>query len=242
MLTRMLNSHSKIAAPYEIPVAQMFFGTDKENLLLDKTIQICELLEIDVKRGVAEPDFLFESILAAENKDTLVVKEPSNAMHLPRIRALFGDVPLVWIVRDVRQMMQSKAFRSSGVGQVEAARRWFRHNSQIQKYSRLFSRIVRIKYEDLVAEPQKELHSLIDWMGFEFEPDMEEFWRFEHSDHKLALWDGNKPEESTWAKELTEGRINQNYKAPPPDVLKIYNSSPNLMRLNRQLGYDTPSA
>ncbi|PCI63683.1 MAG: hypothetical protein COB37_04450 [Kordiimonadales bacterium] len=60
LLTRMLDSHSQIAAPYEIPVAKFFFGTQSENLRLDKVIQICESLGVDISRAIEDPHFYFQ--------------------------------------------------------------------------------------------------------------------------------------------------------------------------------------
>jgi len=237
LLTRMLNSHSKIAAPYEIPVAKLFFGTDTENLSLDKTIQISQLLKIDVSRAVSEPGFLFQEILKAEGKDGLVVKEPANALHLPRLRISLGDVPLIWIARDVRQVMQSKALKSSKINLSGAASLWLRHNREINKYRRLFSKVLLVRYEELVEQPEKLLERTVGWMGYQYEPGMEEYWNFEHSDNKLSLWDGREPEKSTWAKEIGEGKINKNYKEPSEEVLKIYEGSPALKAMNERLGY-----
>ncbi|PCI63682.1 MAG: hypothetical protein COB37_04445 [Kordiimonadales bacterium] len=97
--------------------------------------------------------------------------------------------------------------------------------------------MVTIRYEDLVQNPKQVLTKVLSVLGFEYEEGMQEFWNFEHSDDKLTLWDGRKPAQSAWAKDLGEKKIKNTVSAPSEDILKIYNNSPGLRKLNERFGY-----
>ncbi|WP_262690678.1 sulfotransferase family protein [Kordiimonas aestuarii] len=237
LLTRILNCHSEIAAPYEIPIARYFFGASNESLVLDKTMQISELLGIDVKKAMNDSDFLFSSIATYEQKRLLIVKEPTNSLHLPRIRCDFGEVPLIHMVRDARQMMSSKVLRQGGGGVKRSAKMWYEFNVQILKYSRLFPSFCLVRYEDLTANPQQEITRVLEFLGLKFEEGMLEYWNFRHSDEKLALWDGQRPKDSPWAVELGKKTIDARQAEPPEQVMEIYSASAQLQQLNQRFGY-----
>lgn len=237
LLTRMLNSHSEVAAPYEIPVPKFSLGTEQESLMLDKVMQICDLIGADAKEAIDQPLSFFSQILAFERKSILVAKEPANSFHLPRLRIEFGDVPLIHIVRDVRFVMESKALKSIQHTPQSIADMWYNHNHNIMKYKDLFSRYVRIRYEDLVSKPEEALTSLLSFLGLEYEAGMEEYWNFAHSDQKLKLWDRKSPEKSTWAQDIESGTINQSSIEPSKEVQSVYERLLVLQQYNAHFGY-----
>ncbi len=237
LLTRILNCHSEIASPFEIPIARYFYGLPKESLAIDKTLQICDFYGIDAKRTLEESEYLFNEVLEKEGKSALVVKEPSNTLHLPRIRAEFGAIPVIHIVRDVRQVMGSKAMHSSGFDPEVAANRWFSHNMAVVKYRRLFPQVHTLRYENLTANPEQEIRTLLRFMGYAYEDGMTEYWNFEHTDQKLKMWDGVGPEKSLWAKELSKNRIQAKVRPISDEVARIYERSPRLKQLNEAFGY-----
>ncbi|TNE63224.1 MAG: sulfotransferase [Alphaproteobacteria bacterium] len=238
LLTRILNGHSKIAAPFEIPTTPYFLGSNLENKCLDKALQISKLIGIDPKMAIEDQMGFFRAIADYENKEALVIKQPANSRHLLRFFIDFGDVPLIHIVRDVRQVCQSKALLQDQGSHIEAIRYWFRHNEEIQKYSKYFSRVFRLRYEDLVSEPEATMRQLLDFMGYQFEDSMIDYWNNDHSDDKVAMWDGMKPKRNVWSKELYKGKIEGKFREPQPEVLQLYAGSPRLRAMNEGFGYE----
>jgi hypothetical protein len=232
-----LNCHPEIAAPFEIPIARYHFGQPNENLMIDKTLQIAGLVDACAKTSIEDSKYLFSKIRAYEQKKTLVVKEPSNSNHVMRIRTDFGPVPMIHIVRDVRQMMASKAFEASKIAYTQAARLWYDSNLNIIKYRHYFPDYFFLRYEDLTANPEGEIRRLLHFMGKEYVPGMLEYWNYEHSDEKLSLWDGKTPDSSPWAEGLGTRNIEPREAALKPEIMDFYQKSSGLLWLNGQFGY-----
>ena len=170
-------------------------------------------------------------------KRILVVKEPSNAEHILRVRCDFGPVPVIHIVRDVRQMMLSKALETIKMSPAQRARLWFTNNTQIMKYKHYFPHYHFMRYEDLTADPEKEIRQLLKFLKLDFSEGMLEYWNHEHSDEKLALWDGKKPANSPWAVGLNRKSIAPSRVEVPSKIQELYESSPLLVKLNKHFGY-----
>ena len=237
LLTRILNCHSEIAAPFEIPVARYRFGADNENLAIDKTLQIAQLVGADLCRAIEDSSYLFDKIRFFEKKRLLIVKEPANSLHLGRIRADFGEVPMVHIVRDVRQVMSSDVFQRENLTLKQVAMMWQNFNWNILRYRHYFPKFHILRYEDLTTNPEKQISKLLDFLGLTFEAGMIEYWNFSHSDEKLALWEGQRPDESPWAQGLKATNIKRKFRKPSADVHQLYNALAPVKQMNELLGY-----
>nr|WP_281500645.1 sulfotransferase [Kordiimonas marina] len=237
LLTRILDSHSRIAAPFEIPMAGYYLNTSDQNVGLDKIIKISKLIGVPPTLALDDPKRFFAAILAHEGKETLVVKEPTNTRHLPRIFMDFGDVPLIHIVRDVRQVGQSEALIRAYGSAKRAMMLWLQYNLDAVKYHSYFSRAYLMHYEALTARPEQTIKDLVTYMGHEFEPAMLDYWLHDHSDDKLTLWDGMKPSETEWARDLYQGKIAAKVREPSAEVLEIYETTPQMRSVNERFGY-----
>jgi hypothetical protein len=110
-------------------------------------------------------------------------KTPSHILWLHEIRRLFPNARILVIIRDPRDVLLSYDERWGG-GRRDAdfimrAAAQVRHNLSHFVKLRGFPReqIFTIKYEDLVAEPARVLHSVCQFLKLEFEPEMLHFYR-----------------------------------------------------------------
>lgn len=104
-------------------------------------------------------------------------KRPAYATNLDVIRELFPNAQFVNIVRDGRDCVASLKEMS-----------WYKHGSMfaIETWARTVDRTRRaarelgpgsfyeLRYEELVAEPERELRALCDFLGEEYDPAMAE--------------------------------------------------------------------
>ena len=99
-------------------------------------------------------------------------KSPSYLRHLPRLAAWFPRARFVLIHRDVRDAAVSAA-RAWGKSPLRYAGRWCRDLLAARRAGRaLGARSVEVAYEDLIAEPERELRRLCAALGLAFVPDM----------------------------------------------------------------------
>ena len=238
MLSRMFNAHPDVAAPFEIGIPSIFLNSGKESAVLAKTVKICELIGIEPRKTLHDPQYFLEGIRAFENKTCVLCKDPRHAVYLPRIRCEFGDVPLIHLIRDVRHVCQSGFMRERP---MKAMRQWYIHHTQILKYGPLFSNVLRVKYEDILTSPREELTRLCDGLGVEFDEQMLKFWEVTHHDDDLELWDGKTAADVGFHDNLFEGRlITERVEADVPErVERLLDKAPPIRALNEDFGYGT---
>jgi hypothetical protein len=131
---------------------------------------------------------LLEKITEFSGYERTCVKFPLDVKYLPELIAWFPDCRVVHITRDPRAMAMSKTNDPSGTarkvsahprlaGLIRKMAIWF-VIAQYRSTSRLHARFKHLKnyrlfkYEDLLADPEKVLRELCDFIGAEFTPDM----------------------------------------------------------------------
>lgn len=236
LLGRILDSHSLVASPFELGMPSIFWGKPKEEEVLYKLLTICRHYDIDFHRCLKDENYLITSLLEKENKQYLVIKDPSQSHFMHRIHANYGDIPIIHLVRDVRDVCQSVMWE----GQYKRGMRfWADHNQKILDSKFLFSRYMLVRYEDLTANTVHEVTRILEFLGYEYEPGMEEYWRFQHTDDDISLWAGMKPEASPWHQTLQSKKIQKKANARPWLVNAIYKYkwAGKIMQLNQYFGY-----
>ncbi len=235
LLMRILNAHSKIASPFEIGLPYLFKRDVKENIVLEKTALICGHLGIDYAKACEEPRYLMNSVLEKEEKELLVVKDPRHAIFAREIHEQFGDVPIIHLTRDVRFVSHSNMFKDK---YLLGMNRWYEYNSAILANKNLFSRYLRIKYEDLTSSTVQTVKQVLEFLGYQYEFGMENYWNFKHTDDALALWEGGAPQDSELQNQLYSNQIFKANDRPVPDmVLELYRQRDYVRRMNELLGY-----
>ena len=119
---------------------------------------------------------------AKRNKPRWAEKTPNHLLHLPRLRRHYPDAPIVRIVRDPRDCalsMQKLPWASpSALANSYLWEAWFR---QSQPFFERDANTFTLRYEDLVAEPERALRRLCAFVGEPFETGMLETRKTGHS-------------------------------------------------------------
>ncbi|HZO01325.1 MAG TPA: sulfotransferase [Burkholderiales bacterium] len=99
-------------------------------------------------------------------------KSPSYMDDLPLIRQLYPPAKVVHIVRDVRDYCLSM-HKAWGKDMLRAAQRWADSVRQARKDGAdLGANYLELRYEDLVAHPERQLRRICRFLGVQFEPGM----------------------------------------------------------------------
>jgi hypothetical protein len=241
LLTRILDSHTRIAAPCEIGIAKYFEGdSEKYNLVTEKYKQICAYYQVNYDQCYQEPGFLFTGVLEKEGKQTLIIKDPRQSLFLEAIFRDFPDAKLIFLVRDARAVAKSVMFRDRPmVGLV----RWYEYNTAVRRISSAMSphTTMLVRYEDLIAHPEQTVGKLVEFLGHQFEPGMLNYGNFTHADDNMSLWQG-PPAESHLQTALQRGSISKVDSRDQSEFNRmltvLYSRLENVRELNRVLGYE----
>lgn len=133
---------------------------------------------------------VYEELFDATGARVLVDTSKTDAWARARLdhprdwrRSGSGAEPrLILLTRDGRGTVTSMRHKSPGKPIAEFADRWVRLvRPRIAAYDGFDpDRRVRVRYEDLVADPDAALRRVCAAIGMEFEPGMAEYWRHDH--------------------------------------------------------------
>lgn len=240
LLTRILDSHSRIAAPCEIGIPGYFEGdAEKYDLVSEKYKQICSYYQADFEQCYRDPRILFDRIRARERKECLVIKDPRQSLFLLSIARDFPDARYVCLVRDARSVAMSVMFRDRPLAGFV---RWYEYNHAVWRALQQVNQqqTFLVRYEDVLDDPERSIGKLVEFLGYQFEPPMLNYGNFPHADDNMRLWHG-APAESRLQSALQHGsiskeRINGQVSFSGP-VLELYKNLPEIQKLNQLLGY-----
>jgi hypothetical protein len=242
LLTRILDSHSRIASPCEIALPQYFVGDpEKESLVNEKFQQICKYYRLDPDSARACPEKLFESIRLHERKEFLILKDPRQSLFFARIVTDYPSAKFILLVRDARAVASSIMFAHQP---MQGFLRWYQYTASVlkavgnlgpdQKYV--------LRYEDLIADPARATGALVEFLGYAFEPTMLHYGEFEHADDKMNLWSAGPPDSSPLHKRLAAGRLvtyeNAESARFNEAIMAIYRQMKEIRALNEYFGYE----
>jgi hypothetical protein len=200
LLTTMLHAHPRIAVPPETRwLPRVYLQRDKWGDLRDAETRRriarfitegpgtkFEDLGIDAERTteriVAAPPTLgsicaavFEEFAASRGKVRWGEKRPAYAFWIDRLLMLWPDAQVVHIVRDPRASAASlirTTWWEGGFAQAVTA--WIRTETAMAEFAARAEpgQYVRLRYEDLVADPRPELERLCAALGEQFDDAM----------------------------------------------------------------------
>lgn len=212
LVRSILHTHSEIAAPHPFEPAypwrntaapgdlsQRARGNLVRDILINKFYSYQPLVEtLDVDRvherlEALDPDSfldvqqaLYEADAATVDASTWVSKDPTEWDYIDRAFDQYEDLKIVYLVRDPRDVVLS--FKTSNVGPYHpfyAARRW--QAEQDQGLELLEDRpdvVHRVRYEDLLRDPEAIARELCEFLGLEYEPEM--LYYYDTEDAKAA--------------------------------------------------------
>lgn len=135
---------------------------------------------------------LLGAILAASGKSMVCDSSKDVRRLASLLRSDRFDCRVIHLVRDGRAVAYSYE-RLARAGTPDPVP-WDCYDSALRGWAELNERIVgeltgradvlRVRYEDLAADPGTEMVRVLDWLGLPFEPDQLCFWQFTH--HNLC--------------------------------------------------------
>ncbi|MBS45145.1 MAG: hypothetical protein CMH83_18640 [Nocardioides sp.] len=179
------------------------WGVDPSSILTshdDSVSSVMERLVLAYARREAE----------CETFNRWIDHTPSNIHHFSKILDAFPNGKIIHLVRDPRAVVASVLPLDWGPSHPKAAARWWmqRTAAGLAAESMYPTRVVRVRYEDLVLNPEETLYSCLNCLGVESsesgsDSDGFDVPQFTQAQHALV---GHSPDESrvnAWRKTLT---------------------------------------
>lgn len=202
LLSRMLNSHYRLAVPYESHLFNTFYPWLKYyGDLEDRRNQmrmVNDILSTDVLNDfsprlkprqviglIKKNDFggIVEAVLSCwaetQQKSRWGEKTPKHINFWRQILRYFPDAKFLHIVRDGRDVALSWIRARFGPKTVyAAARAWARYLDKIEELKSVDdSLIYEVKYEDLLENPEDVLRKTCNFLKEDYSPKMVEFYK-----------------------------------------------------------------
>jgi Sulfotransferase family len=202
LLRVLLDSHSQIRSPHELHLRYVSVNFDQKwaersmkELGLDATTTQYLLW-----------DRILQRELAASGKSIIADKTPNNVFIVDKLREAWPDARFIFLLRHPGAIARSRqAYKGDGaddlivkyVEALEDARQTYDGHT--------------VRYEDLTADPERELRGICDFLGVPYEPGMVEYGEHDHGRYKSGLGD--------WNEKIKSGSIQQ--PEPPPPLEEI---------------------
>jgi hypothetical protein len=194
LLRVMLDRNSELAIPYEsffvVPLARRHGRRPKLDAFLEDLERFYQLYEWGIEPDDVRPRLregmttgeaiaaVFEVYAEREGKPRWGDKTPLYMQSLPLLERLFPDARWVHLIRDGRDAALSflalpEGFSGKTWAQPRTAAQFAaRWRSEILAARRLRGHYLELRYEDLVAEPERELRSVCEHASLTWEPAM----------------------------------------------------------------------
>ena len=217
LLRVLLDSHSQIRSPHELHLRYV-------SVHFDQKWSERSMKELGLDTRAAEYllwDRLLHRELTASRKSIIADKTPNNVFIVDRLREAWPDARFIFLLRHPgaiarsRQAVQGRGRRTSVSRSryceaLEAARQTYDGHT--------------VRYEDLTADPERELRRICDFLGVDYEPTMLDYGQFDHGRYKFGLGD--------WNEKIKSGAIQP--PEPPPPLEEI---DPALREMCAKWGY-----
>ncbi|KAB8193283.1 sulfotransferase [Nonomuraea phyllanthi] len=205
LLRVMLDSHSQVHSPIETHFRRVTVG-----LGTDPVRQAMEALghtHSDIEHIVW--DRLLHRELARSGKPVLAEKTPSNVFAWRRIATCWPDARFVFLLRHPLSIAQSWHEADPDRRPMEqAVPRTLTYMTHLQE-ARTHLDGLTLRYEDLVADPERELRRLCLFLGLEFEPAMLSYGEKDHGAFVKGIGD--------WRDKIRAGTVVAARPLPSPD-------------------------
>jgi hypothetical protein len=230
-ITKLLNGHSNICGPSTKhivnPVARNIFryepidDTDNWNTLVEDIHQLLNvafsvwqktftLKELKNIAPTGDINSLLRNIFYKEatqfDKQHVFIKENQVYEFLPFLLLNFPESKFIYQVRDPRDMALSwKKSKIHPGGIVVGAKRWQKDQQKTLKNFnglRKRNKAYRVKYEELISEPEQYTREIVEFLGYSYEPKMMEFY-------KDRITQKNAGEQEAW-NNLSKGVMSNN--------------------------------
>ena len=202
LIRQMINSHSKIAIPYEshfitkyinqlLEYGNLADNANFERLLKDLCAEpilknwdwapsVQDMISSNPNRDLASILSHFWGLYALKHGKTMWGDKSDYLDRMYQIRQLFPNAKFVHIVRDGRDVANSVMKMPWGPTNIKQAAEWWATHVRLGcAMGRMLDseQYMEVRYEDLVADPELKLKEICEFLEVEFEPGMLEFYR-----------------------------------------------------------------
>ncbi|WP_328836617.1 sulfotransferase [Streptomyces europaeiscabiei] len=205
LLRMLMNAHPRLHSPHELHIRRLEVGYGSR--LSQKAMSA-----LDLERGDLEHllwDRVMHRELVRSGKDFVVEKTPSNAFVYERIRDCWPDARFVFLLRHPVSIAQSWHEGDPDKRTYdEAAADALRYMKAVDKARKALTGHT-VRYEDITAEPEKEMRRLCDFLGIAFEPAMLDYGRKDDAQVVKGLGD--------WRDKIRTGQVQSGRALPAED-------------------------
>jgi Sulfotransferase family len=215
LLRAMLDAHPLLAVPPEshfalAPNLRSLRGA----LRRERWFALWEIEAPDL-RGLGVADAiraLFAAYAAKQGKPRYADKTPHYVSHLPLLAERFDEARFVHVVRDGRDVALSLREVPWGPDDVEeAALHWRRRVLEGRGAGLGPHRYRELRYEELVADPERELRALAAWLDLPYDDHMLRFAErplvVPYPEHHARLHQPPTPGLRDWRREMPEADV-----------------------------------
>jgi len=202
LLRVLLDSHSQIRSPHELHLRYISVNFDQK--WAERSMKE---LGLDERRTeYLLWDRLLHRELSASGKSIIADKTPNNVFMIRRLREAWPDARFIFLLRHPGAIARSRQkYKGEGADELiikyvealEAARQAYDGHT--------------VRYEDLTANPERELRKICDFLGVPFEPGMIDYGAQDHGRYKSGLGD--------WNEKIKSGAIQPPEPPPPLDEI-----------------------
>lgn len=194
LLRMILDSHSELHAPHELHLRDL-----KVDLATDYVAKAMAELGLD-ERELEHLlwDRVLHLDLARSGKPTIVNKTPDDVLMWRRIAASWRDARFIFLLRHPGDVVASWWRARPRYTEDEVVASVLKYTTAVQE-ARTELPGATVRYEDLLADPEKVIRELCAFLGVDFEPEMLEYGQAEGRTYKAGLGD--------WSERIRTGRI-----------------------------------
>ncbi len=207
LLRVLLDSHSQILALPETPWLLGTYGGDASLRGLINGLRegrygivrnVAGMAPEDVHQaGQDFLDSLFRPVLVRRGKKIVAFKTPADIRHLDFVTGFLPDARYIHITRDGRDVAMSQLAKKGSffhdlreyrrLSYANVFRRWVEWEQRVRAtLYRGGLKVIHLRYEDLIADPERELRQIVDFLGLPFERSM---LNYASQDHDYPAWE-----------------------------------------------------
>jgi len=202
LLRVLLDSHSQIRSPHELHLRYV-------SVHFDQKWSERSMKELGLDTRAADYllwDRILHRELTASRKSIIADKTPNNVFIVDRLREAWPDARFIFLLRHPGAIARSREkYKGEGADELiikyvealEAARQTYDGHT--------------VRYEDLTANPERELRKICDFLGVPYEATMLDYGQFDHGRYKSGLGD--------WNEKIKSGAIQPPEPPPPLDEI-----------------------
>lgn len=223
LLRLMLNSHSAIHAPHEMHLAgvRVNFGGHFGGHFVREAMAESGMDEVQLEFLLW--DRLLHREMSRHGKRILVNKTPSDAFRWRRIVECWPDARFIYLLRHPAAIAKSWERRKPNQRPAQAVGTILRYLQAVEDARTNHSGLT-VRYEDLTADPARELRRICEFIGVDYEPAMIDYSRIEPTVFKAGLGD-------TGAR-IRSGKVQPVKRLPRSDKIP-----PALIDISKKWGY-----